>query len=143
MNKTVCAGAEWSPVQNVPPGLLKSKEYSRLSLDSSQLAVCYAAYGHPAKEATRNLAGRYNWKRLLGLGAAGPIALGGWITQEYVGYTCRKRGLDTQRVDRIRMRPAWGPSVGRVVQAARSLPWEGRLRFLASARHGSLCGSAA
>jgi radical SAM superfamily enzyme YgiQ (UPF0313 family) len=94
-----------TPVQNVPLGLLKSKEYGRLRLDRSQLAVYYAAYKHLAKEATRNLGGRYNWKRFVDLGAAAVIALGGWITYEYVRYTCRKRGLDTERVDRIRGRP--------------------------------------
>lgn len=90
-----------TPVQNVPLGLLKSKEYSRLSLDKSQLAVYYASYRHLAKEAARNLGGRYNWKRIAHLGAAAVIAFGGWLTFEYVKHVCEKRGLDTDRVDRI------------------------------------------
>jgi len=94
-----------TPVQNVPLGLLKSKEYRRLTRDNSQLAVYYSSHKHLAKEASRNLGGRYNWKKFAHLGTGALIALGGWITYEYVRYTCRKRGLDTDRVDRIRQRP--------------------------------------
>ena len=42
------------------------------------------------------MGGRYNWKRFVDLMAAMMIALGGWITHEYVRYSCRK-GASTRR----------------------------------------------
>jgi radical SAM superfamily enzyme YgiQ (UPF0313 family) len=92
-----------TPVQNVPLGLMKGKEYTRLSLDKSQLAVYYASYKHVAKEAIRNLGGRYNWKQLSHLGAASMIAFGVWLTYTYFKHICRKRGLDTDGVDQVRL----------------------------------------
>jgi len=90
-----------TPVQNVPLGLLKSKDYSRLTLDKSQLAVYYASYKHVAKEAIRNLGGKQNWKHVTQLGAGGLVAFGGWLTYTYFKHICKKRGLDTDRVDKI------------------------------------------
>ncbi len=93
-----------TPVQNVPLGLLKSKKYNQLVLNESQLAVYYACYKHLAKEAYRNLGGRYNWKRLIHLSAAAMVAFGGWLTYEYVRRVCQRRGLDTDKVDRMTLR---------------------------------------
>ena len=90
-----------TPVQNVPLGLLKSRNYARLTLDKSQLAVYYASYKHVAKEAIRNLGGRYNWKHFAQLGAGGMVAFGGWLTYTYFKQICKKRGLDTDKVDKV------------------------------------------
>lgn len=90
-----------TPVQNVPLGLLKSKDYTRLTLNKSQLAVYYASYKHLAKVAIRNLGGKQNWKHVGQLGAGGLVAFGGWLTYTYFKHLCKKRGLDTDRVDKI------------------------------------------
>jgi radical SAM superfamily enzyme YgiQ (UPF0313 family) len=93
-----------TPVQNVPLGLIKSREFSELTLDKSQLAVYYATYKHLAKIATRNIGLRMNWKRLSQIGAAALIAFGGRLTYEYVKHVCKKRGLDTEKVDRMKLK---------------------------------------
>jgi radical SAM superfamily enzyme YgiQ (UPF0313 family) len=93
-----------TPVQNVPLGLMKGKGYTRLTLEKSQLAVYYASYRHVAKEAIRNLGGSYNWKRVTQIGVGGLVAFGGWLTYSYFKHICKKRGLDTDSVDRISMK---------------------------------------
>jgi radical SAM superfamily enzyme YgiQ (UPF0313 family) len=86
------------PMQNVPLGLLKNRDFSALKLDQSQLAVYYASYRHLAKVALRdarrassdsNLASRY----LTG----GMIALGGWGMFRLVKRICAKGGLDLEK----------------------------------------------
>jgi radical SAM superfamily enzyme YgiQ (UPF0313 family) len=90
-----------TPMQNVPLGLLKSRDFSSLKLDPSQLAVYYACYKHLAKISSRNatrassetgLASRYVTGAMIGLG--------GWAMFRLVKSICRKRGLDLEKADR-------------------------------------------
>jgi radical SAM superfamily enzyme YgiQ (UPF0313 family) len=90
-----------TPVQNVPLGLLKNQQFSQLTPDESQMAVYYASYRHLARVATRNLAAKNGRSSILQLGTATVIAFGGWLTYEYMRRVCRKRGLDTDKVDRM------------------------------------------
>jgi radical SAM superfamily enzyme YgiQ (UPF0313 family) len=90
-----------TPVQNVPLGLLKNQQFSQLTPDESQMAVYYASYRHLARVATRNLAAKNGRSSILQLGTATVIAFGGWLTYEYMRRICRKRGLDTDKVDRM------------------------------------------
>ncbi len=89
-----------TPMQNVPLGLLKSRDFTSIKLDPSQLAVYYASYKHLAKVALRNasrassdtgFASRYVTGALL--------ALGGWAMFRVVRGICRKGGLDVERAD--------------------------------------------
>ena len=91
-----------TPVQNVPLGLLKSKQFSQLKPNESQMAVYYACYKHLAKLAARNLKIRNGTNRLLKLGTASIIAFGGWLMYEYVKRICRKSGVDTDKIDRMK-----------------------------------------
>jgi len=90
-----------TPVQNVPLGLLKNKEFSQLKPDKSQLAVYYATYRHLAKIASRNITTAKDGKRFLQLGTSAMMAFGGWLTLQYIKAVCRKNGLDTDKVDRM------------------------------------------
>lgn len=90
-----------TPVQNVPLGLLKNQQFSQLIPDESQMAVYYASYRHLAKVASRNLAAKNGRSSILQLGTAAVIAFGGWLTYEYMRRMCRKRGVDTDKVDRM------------------------------------------
>lgn len=87
-----------TPMQNVPLGLLKSRDFSSIKLDHSQLAVYYAAYRHLAKMALRNatrassdtgLASRYITGAMIGVG--------GWAMLRVVRSACRKGGLDLEK----------------------------------------------
>lgn len=91
-----------TPVQNVPLGLLKSKQFSQLKPNESQMAVYYACYKHLAKLAARNLQIRNGTNRLLKIGTASIIAFGGWLMYEYVKRICRKSGVDTDKIDRMK-----------------------------------------
>lgn len=90
-----------TPMQNVPLGLLKNRDFSSVRLDESQLAVYYASYRHLAKIALRdahrsssdpNLASRYV--------TGGMIALGGWAMLRLVKRVCRRGGLDLEKAAR-------------------------------------------
>ncbi len=90
-----------TPVQNVPLGILKNMEFSRLVPNESQLAVYYAAYRHLAKLAARNITVRNGRSKILQFGTAATLALGGWLTYQYVKRICRKKGIDTDKIDRM------------------------------------------
>ncbi|MDG6914116.1 MAG: B12-binding domain-containing radical SAM protein [Nitrososphaerota archaeon] len=90
-----------TPMQHVPLGLLKNRDFSSLKLDQSQLAVYYASYRHLAKIAARdaarassdtNVASRYVTGAMIGLG--------GWAMFHHVKSICRKGGLDVEKADR-------------------------------------------
>jgi radical SAM superfamily enzyme YgiQ (UPF0313 family) len=101
-----------TPMQNVPLGLLKSRDFASLKLDTSQLAVYYACYKHLAKVATRNasrassevgFASRYVTGALIGLG--------GWALFHVVRNTCRKGGLDLEKADRYGLTETTGQKI--------------------------------
>ena len=89
------------PMQNVPLGLLKSRDFSSLKLDRSQLAVYYASYKHLLKIATRNATSASSeqnpfTKYLTG----GMMALGAWGMFRMVKNRCRRGGLDLEKAER-------------------------------------------
>ena len=90
-----------TPMQNVPLGLLKSRDFTSVELNASQLAVYFACYRHLAKIAIRNAAHvssernpstRYVTGALLGLGA--------WATFRIVRTICKRGGLDIEKAER-------------------------------------------
>jgi radical SAM superfamily enzyme YgiQ (UPF0313 family) len=93
-----------TPVQNVPLGIMKSKKFSQLTPNESQLAVYYAAYKHLAKVAQRNVTVDNGGNRIRQLGTATILAFGGWFTYRYIKRVCEKRGLDIGKVDRMAMK---------------------------------------
>ena len=90
-----------TPMQHVPLGLLKSRDFTSVKLNPSQLAVYYASYRHLAKIAIRNAthlssdrnpSSRYVTGVLLGMGA--------WATLQVVRKICRRGGLDLDKAER-------------------------------------------
>lgn len=90
-----------TPMQNVPLGLLKSRDFTSVKLDLSQLAVYYASYRHLAKIALRDAARASNDSNPASKYVTGGlIALGGWAMLRVVKGICRKGGLDLERAAR-------------------------------------------
>jgi radical SAM superfamily enzyme YgiQ (UPF0313 family) len=89
-----------TPMQNVPLGRIKSRNFSPAMLDTAQLAVYYACYRHLAKIVSRdsirdskgNPARRAAMSMLLNLGS--------WGLLHVVESICVKRGLDIEKVKR-------------------------------------------
>jgi radical SAM superfamily enzyme YgiQ (UPF0313 family) len=105
-NSTLENGAPFeftvTPMQNVPLGLLKSRNFSSVKLDRSQLAVYYACYKHLAKVATRNASRASSENGLTSRYVTGAmIGLGGWAMFRIVKIVCRKGGLDLEKADRF------------------------------------------
>lgn len=121
-NSTLPNGAPFeftiTPMQHVPLGLLKSRDFSSFKLNHSQLAVYYASYKHLAKVATRN-ATRASSET--GLSShyitGGMIGLGGWGMFQLVKRICRKRGLDLDKADRYGLSPHDRPRAPSLVAA--------------------------
>ena len=90
-----------TPMQNVPLGLMKSKDFTNFTLSESQLAVYYAAYRHLAKVAARDAfkSGRNGRGRsmlsIFGTGAL--VSLGGRAMLETVARRCRRHGLNIEK----------------------------------------------
>ena len=90
-----------TPMQNVPLGLLKSRDFASLKLDQSQLAVYYAAYRHLAKIAVRDASRASNDSSITARYiTGGAIALGGWGMLHVVKRICKRRGLDLEKASR-------------------------------------------
>ena len=93
-----------TPMQNVPLGLLKNRNFSKLVLSESQLAVYYVSYRHLAKLASRDSfrKGRNGRDRgfftMLGTGAV--ISAGGKAMLHTVSSICRRGGLDLEKASR-------------------------------------------
>ncbi|MEM3197528.1 MAG: radical SAM protein [Conexivisphaerales archaeon] len=87
-----------TPMQNIPLGLLKSREFSAVKLSESQLAVYYASYRHLAKMAARDAYSEGGGNPLSKLGASALINLGGRAMLRFVESICRKGGLDIEKV---------------------------------------------
>ncbi len=90
-----------TPMQNVPLGLLKSRDFSSLKMDHSQLAVYYAAYRHLVKiamrDATSASAEQNPFTKYV---TGGMMALGAWGMFRVVKNRCIKRGLDLEKASR-------------------------------------------
>jgi radical SAM superfamily enzyme YgiQ (UPF0313 family) len=88
------------PMQNVPLGLIKSKKFSSMILDESQLAVYYACYRHlmkitlrdSIKESKGNIVKRAMMSSILGIGSFGLLQI--------IEIICKKRGLDVEKIKR-------------------------------------------
>jgi len=87
-----------TPMQNVPLGLIKSREFSTIMLTPAQLAVYYASYRHLAKMAQRDAYESGKGWFLGKMGASSLIALGGRAMLRVVEGICRKQGLDVEKV---------------------------------------------
>ncbi|MBX8639589.1 MAG: B12-binding domain-containing radical SAM protein [Thermoplasmata archaeon] len=90
-----------TPMQNVPLGLIKSRQFSQIELNESQLAVYYASYRHLAKMAARDSAPSSHGGLLSRLGTSSIISIGGWLMLKGIEHICKKRGLDLDKVKRI------------------------------------------
>lgn len=90
-----------TPMQNVPLGLLKSRNFSSMKLDPAQLAVYYASYKHLAKISLRNATTASSEQSLATKYVSGAmIGLGGWAMFRLVKRICRKGGLDLEKAAR-------------------------------------------
>ncbi len=90
-----------TPMQHVPLGLLKSRDFRSVKLDQSQLAVYYASYKHLAKVATRNASRASSEAGFASHYLTGAmVGLGGWAMFRLVKSICRKGGLDLDKADR-------------------------------------------
>lgn len=93
-----------TPMQNVPLGLIKSRDFASIKLDESQLAVYYASYRHLSKLASRDAFARGRSGRdpsvFSKLGTGALIGLGGKIMLRVVSSICKKRGLDLEKAAR-------------------------------------------
>lgn len=100
-----------TPMQNVPLGLLKDRDFSSVKLDESQLAVYYASYKHLMKIATRESMNQSHDKNMFARYATGAmITLGAWGMFRLISGICKRRGLDLEKaarygLDRQRMQP--------------------------------------
>ncbi|MDG6970441.1 MAG: radical SAM protein, partial [Nitrososphaerota archaeon] len=90
-----------TPMQHVPLGLLKSRDFASLKLDQSQLAVYFAAYRHLAKIAARDATSASSDASLAARYVTGAmVGLGGWVMFRQVKSICKKRGLDLEKATR-------------------------------------------
>ncbi|MGC9205143.1 MAG: B12-binding domain-containing radical SAM protein [Candidatus Micrarchaeia archaeon] len=88
-----------TPLQNVPMGLIKSREFSQITLSPSQLAVYYASYRHLYKMAVRNarLESQRSGNKLAKFGTSTLISVGAWAMMEFVESIARKGGADIEK----------------------------------------------
>ncbi|MCL5252685.1 MAG: B12-binding domain-containing radical SAM protein [Candidatus Thermoplasmatota archaeon] len=89
-----------TPMQNVPLGHIKSRDFHNVGLSKSQLAVYYASYRHLAKMAMRNSAKAGTGGFLTRAGTGLLIPFGGWLMLKGIERMCRKMGLDVEKVKR-------------------------------------------
>ena len=87
-----------TPMQNVPLGLLKKREFSAIKLTKAQLAVYYASYRHLAKMAARDAYSEGSGNLLTRFGASSLIRFGGRVMLSFVEAICRRNGLDVEKV---------------------------------------------
>lgn len=87
-----------TPMQNMPLGLIRSKQFSSHLLDKSQLAVYYACYRHLLKmtirDGLRDSHGNFLVRAMMG----SAINLGSWGLLLYIERLCKRRGVDLEKV---------------------------------------------
>jgi radical SAM superfamily enzyme YgiQ (UPF0313 family) len=88
-----------TPMQNVPLGRLRSRDFSSMPLDESQLAVYYACYRHLYKVALRNARNPKNngTSSMLGIGTGALLGIGAWAMMRVVGMECKKGNLNLDK----------------------------------------------
>ncbi|MGA1975527.1 MAG: radical SAM protein [Conexivisphaerales archaeon] len=89
-----------TPMQNIPLGLLKSRDFRSMPLDASQLAVYYASYRHLAKMASRDAFQDARGDLLSKVGTGLLISLGARAMLHTISTICRKGGLDLEKAAR-------------------------------------------
>jgi hypothetical protein len=88
-------------MQNVPLGLLKSRDFSSVKLNESQLAVYYAAYRHLVKVARRDATTASSEQNpITKYVTGGMMALGAWGMFRVVKNRCIRGGLDLDKASR-------------------------------------------
>ncbi|MCL4389698.1 MAG: B12-binding domain-containing radical SAM protein [Candidatus Marsarchaeota archaeon] len=89
-----------TPMQNVPLGLIKNREFSAITLDEAQMSVYYASYRHLAKMAMRDARRDSKGNALVKNATAGIIYLGGWSMMKVVERIAKKHKIDIEKVKR-------------------------------------------
>ncbi len=90
-----------TPMQNVPLGLLKSRDFSSVKLDRSQLAVYYASYRHLAKVARRDATSTSSEQNpVTKYVTGGMMALGAWAMLRVVKNRCLRGGVNLDQASR-------------------------------------------
>lgn len=89
-----------TPMQNVPLGLIKSRKFTDVKLNQSQLAIYYASYRHLAKVARRDALRDASGNPLSRLATAFFVGVGGWATFRLISSICRRKGLDLEKTTR-------------------------------------------
>jgi radical SAM superfamily enzyme YgiQ (UPF0313 family) len=84
-----------TPMQNVPLGLIKSRNFSGIHLNQSQLAVYYASYKHLAKVCARDAFKDTVGNPIQRLGTGFLIRAGGWAM--LITRMCLRGNLDLDR----------------------------------------------
>ncbi len=89
-----------TPMQNVPLGLIKSREFSDDVLTPAQSAVYYASYRHLYKIASRNAKVESRHAGSIGsrLGTSAVIPFGGWLMMKFIERIVKKNGVDIEKV---------------------------------------------
>ncbi len=88
-----------TPLHNVPMGLIKNREFSKIELTPSQLAVYYASYRHLYKMAIRNakIESKRSGSKIAKLGTSSIISFGAWAMMKFVENIARKGGVDIEK----------------------------------------------
>jgi radical SAM superfamily enzyme YgiQ (UPF0313 family) len=90
-----------TPMQNVPLGHIRSKKWTSMRLDESQLAVYYACYRHLARMTSRNALRAFQGGRPLSdLVTNAVMAAGGRTMLEIVSIVCKRGGLNLEKAAR-------------------------------------------
>jgi len=91
-----------TPMHNVPLGKIKSRSFTSVAPDESQLAVYYACYRHLYRVASRRAATpkTNGTSSASGIGTGALLAVGAWATLQVISIECRKGGLDLEKAAR-------------------------------------------
>ncbi len=89
-----------TPMQNMPLGRIKSKDYSPEMLTQAQLAVYYASYRHLMKMAQRDAMKDSKGNIVKRTAIASILNVGAWALLYFIERICKKKGLDIEKVKR-------------------------------------------
>jgi radical SAM superfamily enzyme YgiQ (UPF0313 family) len=89
-----------TPMQNMPLGRIKSKDYSPEMLTQAQLAVYYASYRHLMKMAQRDAMRDSKGNIVKRAAIASILNVGAWALLYVIERICKKKGVDVEKVKR-------------------------------------------